>query len=101
MLIYVAFMAAIAWFLHKESTKLLKNESELLREFCDAPVTKKAVLSLLRKVLLSALGSALLMLICFILKMATGAMLKPLAALSILCYTIGFMYAMLKAKNIH
>ncbi len=100
MLIYVAFMAAIAYFLHKESTKLLKNESELLQEFCNDPAAKKAVLSLLRKVLLSALGSALLMLVCFIVKLATGTMFRPLAALSILCYTIGFMYAMFQAKNI-
>ena len=38
MLIYVLFMAAIAYFLYKESIKLLKNESTLLKEFADDAV---------------------------------------------------------------
>ena len=61
MLIYVIFMAAIAVFLYKESIKLLKDESTLLKEFCTDPVAKKTALSLMRKVLLSAIFSAGLM----------------------------------------
>ena len=99
MLIYVLFMAAIAYFLYKESIKLLKNESKLLAELADDPAAKKTALSLMRKVLLSALLSAGLMLACFVVTKFTGVMPKPLAAISILCYTIGFIFAMVKAKN--
>ena len=99
MLIYVLFMAAIAIFLYKESIKLLKNESTLLKEFVNDPLAKKTALSLMRKVLLSALLSAGLMLACFVVTKATGVMPKPLAALSILCYTGVFIYAMFQAKN--
>lgn len=100
MLIYVLFMIAIAVFLYKESIKLLKNESTLLKEIADDPLAKKTALSLMRKVLLSSIFSAGLMLACFAVEKATGVMPKPLAALSILCYTIGFIYAMFQAKNI-
>ena len=99
MLIYVLFMVAIAYFLYKESIKLLKNESTLLKEFTDDAIAKKTALSLMRKVLLSALLSAGLMLACFAVTKFTGVMPKPLAALSILCYTIGFISAMFKARN--
>lgn len=99
MLIYVLFMAAIAIFLYKESIKLLKNESTLLKEFCDDPIARKTALGLMRKVLLSALLSAGLMLACFVVTKATGVMPKPLAAISILCYTFGFIFAMFKARN--
>ncbi|MBQ7758674.1 hypothetical protein [Anaerotignum sp.] len=101
MLIYVIFMVAIAVFLYKESIKLLKDESTLLKEFCTDPVAKKTALSLMRKVLLSAIFSAGLMLACFVVTKATGVMPKPLAAISILCYTGGFIYAVIKAKNMH
>ena len=53
----------------------------------------------MRKILLSALLSAGLMLACFVVTKTTGVMPKPLAALSILCYTISFIHAMFKAKN--
>ena len=99
MLIYVVFMVVIAVFLYKESIKLLKGESELLKEFKNYPVAKKTALSLMRKVLLSAIFSAGLMLACFVVTKTTGVMPKPLAALSILCYTIGFIHAMLKTKK--
>ena len=101
MLIYVLFMAAIAYFLYKESIKLLKNDSTLLKEFADDPAAKKMALSLMRKVLLSAFLSAGLMLACFAVTKFTGVMPKPLAALSILCYTIGFISAMFKARKMH
>ena len=55
----------------------------------------------MRKVLLSAIFSAGLMLACFVVTKATGVMPKPLAAISILCYTGGFIYAVIKAKNMH
>lgn len=99
MLIYVIFMVAIAVFLYKESIKLLKGESNLLKEFCNDPVSAKTALSLMRRVLLSAVFSAGLMLACFVVTKTTGVMPKPLAALSILCYTFGFIHAMFKAKN--
>ena len=99
MLIYVVFMMAIAWFLYKESIKLLKDESTLLQEFSGDPAAKKTALSLMRKVLLSAIFSAGLMLACFAVTKATGVMPRPLAAISILCYTGTFIYAMFKAKN--
>ena len=35
----------------------------------------------------------------FVVDKTTGVMPKPLAALSILSYTIGFIHAMFKAKN--
>ena len=47
MLIYVVFMLAIAYFLYKESIKLLKGESELLKEFAEDPAAKKTALSLM------------------------------------------------------
>ena len=99
MLIYVVFMMAIAWFLYKESIKLLKDESNLLKEFISDPAAKKTALSLMRKILLSAIFSAGLMLACFAVTKLTGVMPKPLAALSILCYTGTFIYAMFQAKN--
>lgn len=100
MLIYVIFMIVIARFLYKESIKLLKDESTLLKEFCSDPVSKKTALSLLRKILLSTIFSAGLMLACFVVTKATGVMPKPLAVLSILCYTIGFISSMFKLKKI-
>lgn len=100
MLIYVIFMIVIARFLYKESIKLLKDESTLLKEFCSDLVSKKTALSLLRKILLSTIFSAGLMLACFVVTKATGVMPKPLAVLSILCYTIGFISSMFKLKKI-
>lgn len=101
MLIYILFMAGIAYFLYKESIKLLKNESTLLKEFADDPLAKKTALSLMRKVLLSSIFSAGLMLACFVVTKTTGVMPKPLAAISILCYTFGFIYAMFQVKKMH
>ena len=99
MLIYIVFMAALAAFFYKESKKLLEGRSNLLKEFCKDPLSTKTALSMLRIICLSAAASAFLMLIAFIISKITGAMPTPVAALSILCYTIGFIIAMLKLKN--
>ena len=100
MLIYILFMTALSAFLYQESRKVLEGKSNLLREFCKDPVSTKTALSMLRIVFLASAASAALMLVCFLLTKAGGAMPKPVAALSILCYTIGFISAMLKLNRL-
>lgn len=100
MLLYILFMLAIAFFFHKESKKLLQGSSHLLQEYCTDPASAKKALSLLRRVLLSSAASAALMTVCFVITKLTGAMPKPVAALSIFCYTAGFISAMLRLKNL-
>ena len=100
MLIYIVLMTAIAVFFYKESKKLLAGRSSLLKEFCKDPASTKAILSMLRIICLSAAASAVIMLIPFFISLFTGAMPTPLAALSILCYTAGFIAAMLKLKHL-
>jgi len=99
MLIYIVLMFAIAIFCYRESKKLLSGQSALLKELCKDPVTTKTALSTLRLVCLAAAASAILMLLSFVLFQLTGSLPKPLAVLSILCYTVGFIAAMLKLKN--
>lgn len=99
MLIYIVLMSAIAIFCHQESKKILAGQSTLLRELCKDPTTAKTALSTLRIICLTSAASALIMLFPFVLSKTTGSLPKPLAALSILCYTIGFIAAMLKLKN--
>ncbi|MGN0136181.1 hypothetical protein [Anaerotignum sp.] len=99
MLIYMILMLGIAIFFYQESKKLLKGQSNLFQEFCTDPVSTKKALSLLRKVFLTSLVSAVLMFLCFLMTKATGSMPKPVAALSILCYGIGFIAAMFQLKN--
>lgn len=100
MLIYVLLMVAIAVFLYKESIQLLKGESHLLKEFMQDPLSKKIILSQIRKVLLAAIFSAGLMMACFVVTKATGVMPKPLAAISIAVYGVGLILAMLKLKDL-
>ncbi len=99
MLVYIILMTAIAVFFYKESKKLVEGRSNLLKEFCKDPLSTKTVLSMLRIICLSASASAVIMLIPFLVSKFTGTMLSPVAALSILCYTIGFITAMLKLKH--
>ncbi len=99
MLIYIVLMFAIAIFCYRESKRLLAGRSTLLKELCKEPATRKTALSTLRLVCLTAAASAILMLLSFVLFKLTGSLPKPLAALSILCYTAGFIAAMLKLKN--
>lgn len=99
MLIYIIFMAALAAFLYKESKKVVEGRSTLLKDFCTDPVSTKAALSMLRIVFLASAASAVVMLLCFVITQVTGTMPKPLAALSILLYSIGFISAMFKMKN--
>ena len=99
MLIYIVLMLGIAIFFYKESKKLLKGQSNLLKEFCKDPVSTKKALSLLRKVFLTSAASAVLMTVCFLMTKVTGTMPKPVAALSILCYAAGFIGAMFQLKN--
>ncbi len=100
MLIYILFMSALSAFLYRESKKLLAGESRLLKEFCKDPLSTKTALSTLRIVFLSSAASATIMLLCFLLTKISGTMPKPIAALSILCYTIGFIAAMLKLNKL-
>lgn len=100
MLIYILLMTAIALYLYRESKKLSQGRSSLLRDYCKDPAATKAILSLLRKVCLAAAASAAAMLLCLIVSQATGVLCKPLAALSILLYTLGFIGAMFKLKNL-
>ncbi len=99
MLIYIGLMLGIAIFFYKESKKLLEGQSNLLKEFCKDPVSTKKALSLLRKVFLTSVVSAVLMAVCFVITKATGTMPKPVAALSIICYGAGFIAAMFQLKN--
>lgn len=100
MLIYIVLMFGIAIFFYKESKKLLSGQSNLLKEFCSDPVSKKTALSILRILCLTSAASALLMLIAFVLSKLTGTLPTPIAALSILCYTGGFIFSMLKLKKL-
>lgn len=100
MLLYTILMTVIAVSLYRESKKLAEGRSALLQDFCKDPLTTKTILSLLRKVCLTAAASAVVMLLCLILTQMTETICKPLAVLSILLYTIGFIGAMFKLKNL-
>lgn len=100
MLIYIVVMLALAAFLYRESEKIVSGESILLRELCQSPYAAKAALSAMRIVLLTACVSAFLMLVCFLLSKIFGFMPKPVAALSILCYSAGFICAMCRLRRI-
>lgn len=99
MLIYILLMLGIAVFFYQESKKLLKGQSNLFKEFCNDPISTKKALSLLRKVFLTSVASAVFMAVCFLMTKITGTMPKPVAALSILCYGAGFIAAMFQLKN--
>ncbi len=99
MLIYIILMLGIAIFFYKESKKLLEGRSNLLQEYCNDPASTKKALSLLRKIFLTSAASAVLMAVCFVMTKVTGTMPKPVAALSILCYAVGFIGAMFQLKN--
>lgn len=98
--IYIIFMLALAFFLHRESKRLLSGESRLLRELCQSPHAAKAALSAMRIVFLAACASAVLMLLCLLLTLLGGEISKPLAAISILCYSVGFIFAVWKLSRI-
>ena len=100
MLIYIVFMLAVTAFFYQESKKILTGKSVLLKELCNDPVSAKIARSALRILCLASAVSAILMLIPFILSKLTGAFPTPVAALSILCYTVGFIFAMLKLKKL-
>ena len=99
MLIYIIFMAVITIFFYRESQKLLESRSDLLKELCKDPLTTKTILSLLRKVCLASAGSAICMMTCYIAYKVTGTLHRPLAAISILLYSTGFIWAMFKLKK--
>ncbi|MGN1231255.1 MAG: hypothetical protein ACI4TP_05080 [Anaerotignum sp.] len=100
MLVYIILMVGIAVFFYKESKKLLVGQSNLLKEFCNDPVSQKIALSTLRILCLTSAASALLMLLAFLLSKLTGTLPTAIAALSILCYTGGFIFSMLKLKKL-
>ena len=100
MLIYILIMTAIAILFYREGQKLVADNSTLLQEFSKDPIRKKGVLRLLRRLCLTAAASALLMLICYFVSRLHGTLHRPLAALSILLYTAGFLYAAFQGKNL-
>lgn len=99
MIFYVIVMLLVAAFFYRESNRLVAGKSQLLKEMCDDPLSAKKALGLLRRLFLVALVSAVLMAICLLLAKLTGKFYKPLAILSILCYAIGFIAAMLQLKK--
>ena len=100
MLIYIILMAAVTAFLYTESQKIPAGRSELLKDFCKDPVSTKTILSLMRKVCLASAVSAICMMLCYIDLKITGVLLKPVAALSILVYSAGMIWAMFKLKDL-
>ena len=86
MLIYIILMLALAYFFQKEGQKLLAGKSKLLAEFCQDAYATKTALSTLRILCLSSAVSGFWMLIAFLL--------------SILCYSIGFILAMLRLRKL-
>lgn len=100
MLIYILLMLALAFFFQREGQKLLAGNSKLLAELCQDVYSKKTALSTLRILCLTSLVSALCMLIAFVLSKVCGKFFTPVAALSILSYSIGFILAMLRLKKI-
>ena len=95
MLIYIILMLALAYFFQKEGQKLLAGKSKLQ----DAYATKTA-LSTLRILCLSSAVSGFWMLIAFLLSKTIHKFLTPFALLSILCYSIGFILAMLRLRKL-
>lgn len=100
MLIYILLMLALAFFFQREGQKLLTGTSTLLAELCHDAYSKKTALSTLRILCLTSLVSGFCMLIAFVLSKATGKFCTPLAVLSILSYSLGFILAMLRLKKI-
>lgn len=100
MLIYIILMAALAGFFYQESKKVAEGRSDLLREFCKDSLSQRIVFRMLRIICLTSAVSAVLMLFPFLIAQITGKLLAPLAALSILCYTVGFIIAMLQLKKL-
>lgn len=99
MLIYIILMLALAYFFQKEGQKLLAGKSKLLAEFCqDAYATKPP--SHPRILCLSSAVSGFWMLIAFLLSKTIHKFLTPFALLSILCYSIGFILAMLRLRKL-
>ena len=86
MLIYIILMLALAYFFQKEGQKLLAGKSKLLAEFCQDAYATKTALSTLRILCLSSAVSGFWMLIAFLL--------------SILCYSLGFILAMLRLRKL-
>lgn len=99
MLIYIILMVFITGFLYLESQKIPTGRSELLKEFCKDPLSTKAILSLIRKICIISALSAILMMICFINYKMTGELNRPMAAISILIYSVGVIWAMFKLKD--
>ena len=85
MLIYIILMLALAYFFQKEGQKLLAG---------------KTALSTLRILCLSSAVSGFWMLIAFLLSKTIHKFLTPFALLSILCYSIGFILAMLRLRKL-
>ena len=100
MLIYIILMLALAFFFQREGQKLLMGNSKLLQEFCQDAYATKTALSTLRILCLTSIISGFWMLVAFVLSKALGKFLTPLAVLSILCYSIGFILAMLRLKKL-
>ena len=93
MLIYIILMLALAYFFQKEGQKLLA-------EFCQDAYATKTALSTLRILCLSSAVSGFWMLIAFLLSKTVHKFLAPFALLSILCYSIGFILAMLRLRKL-
>ena len=100
MLIYIILMLALAYFFQKEGQKLLEGKSKLLKEFCQDAYATKTALSAMRILCLTSLVSSFWMLLAFLLSKTIDKFLTPFAALSILCYSIGFILAMLRLKKL-
>lgn len=98
--IYIILMLALAYFFQKEGQKLLAGKSKLLEEFCRDAYAAKTVLSTLRILCLTSLVSGFWMLIAFVLSKTIDRFLTPFAVLSILCYSVGFILAMLRLRKL-
>ena len=100
MRIYIILMLALAYFFQKEGQKLLAGKSKLLAEFCQDAYATKTALSTLRILCLSSAVSGFWMLIAFLLFKTVHKFLTPFVLLSILCYSIGFILAMLRLRKL-
>ena len=100
MLFYIILMLCISIFFLKETKKLQENNSSLLKEFCKTKELSLAASKILQLIGICSFISALFMLICFITQVFTGTLLRPLAALSIIFNSGGFIVGILKLYHL-
>ena len=100
MLIYIILMLALAYFFSKGRAEAFSGKIQASGGILSGCLRNKTALSTLRILCLSSAVSGFWMLIAFLLSKTIHKFLTPFALLSILCYSIGFILAMLRLRKL-